>query len=55
MPDRFRGVSAGDLEGKVVSNIPKAGIGAITGRSGSMLQLAQALQRVLRVAVLACW
>jgi uncharacterized protein (TIGR03435 family) len=54
LPEWFQkqGDIAAQLEGKVVATIPKAGIVAITGRRVSMLQLAETLQRVLRVSVL---
>jgi bla regulator protein BlaR1 len=54
LPEWFQkqGDIAAQLEGKVVATIPKAGIGTITGRRASMLQLTEALQRVLRVSVL---
>jgi bla regulator protein blaR1 len=46
-----RTVAAADLEGKIAATIQAPGVGAITGRRVSMLQLTEALQRVLRVAV----
>jgi bla regulator protein BlaR1 len=54
LPEWFQkqGDIAAQLEGKVVATIPKAGVGAITGRRASMLQLTEALQRVLRLPVL---
>jgi bla regulator protein blaR1 len=54
LPEWFQkqGDIAAELEGKVVATIPKAGVGAITGRRASMLQLTEALQRVLRLPVL---
>jgi uncharacterized protein (TIGR03435 family) len=53
LPEWFRRRSdSAVLEGKAVATIEAPGIGAITGRGVSMLQFSEALQRVLRVAVL---
>lgn len=52
MPQWFSAKDTVALEGKVVATIPARGVGAITGRRATMLQLSEALQRVLRVPVL---
>jgi uncharacterized protein (TIGR03435 family) len=54
MPEWFatRRVPAADIEGKVVTTIESAGVAAIAGRRVTMAQLAEALQRVLRIAVI---
>jgi uncharacterized protein (TIGR03435 family) len=54
VPEWMRRPSAGatDLEGWVIATMPAPGVGAITGRRVTMLQLTETLQRLLRTAVL---
>ena len=55
LPEWFRDLPAGDsakMENKVVATLPQKGVVSITGRRATMLQFADSLQKVLRVAVL---
>jgi len=51
LPGVFRGEDPRTLDGKVLATIQSTSVGAITGRRVTMLQLAGALERVLRTAV----
>lgn len=54
LPDWMRNASTdpAGLEGLVIATIPEKGVGAITGRRVTMLQLTETLQRLISTAVL---
>jgi len=48
LPEWYRDASEANLHGQVTAIVLEAGVTAITGRAASMLQLSEALQRVLQ-------